>query len=109
MMIERRSEPRARLALRVEVLGTNARGEGFSESVMATSLSRSGAMLSRVKTELRCGHCVTVKYGDRRAQFRIVWVVEDGREDTSEVAIHRIDSQRSPWEELLPREETAVP
>jgi len=103
-MIERRSEPRVRIAVRVTVSGTDTRCEEFSESVVATNLSRGGALLSRVAAELRCGDLIAVRYGVCLARFRIVWVLDMGNEG-SEVAIHRLRGQPCPWEGVLPQPE----
>lgn len=54
-MIERRKEPRFRLSLPVKVSGLDESGEPFAIEVMATSLSRSGALLTGLEVDLRCG------------------------------------------------------
>jgi hypothetical protein len=103
-MQERRKETRVRAELCVEVSGNDAQCGDFHESVIATSLSRSGALLTNVHAELRCGDLVAVEYGGRHAYFRIVWVLETGQEEGRRVAIHRLSSQICPWETLLPTE-----
>ena len=54
-MSDRRSEERVRIELRVKVSGVDARCENFSEHALATNISRSGALLSKITTQLRCG------------------------------------------------------
>lgn len=105
-MLERRSEPRVRSTLRVEISGVGAGCEKFSENVLASNLSRGGALLSGVQADLRCGGFILVRYGEHRAHFRIVWVLESGM-GGNDVAIHRVPNERCPWEEALPHEETA--
>lgn len=104
-MVERRKEVRVRIAVRVKVSGTDARCESFSENVLATNLSRSGALLPKLKAELRCGDLVTVEYRDKIAHFRIVWVMHCGRSEGSQVAIHKLATEECPWKELLPLEQ----
>lgn len=104
-MIERRSEPRIRIAVRVKVSGADARCGAFSETVLATNLSRSGALLTKVEAELRCGDRITVEYGSRTAHFRIVWVLGNGAREGPQVAIHKVANQECPWEAVLPLEE----
>jgi hypothetical protein len=106
-MIERRKQSRVRVELRVEISGMDAACETFSQSAMATNLSRSGALLRGVAAVLRCGDLLTVKYGERRAEFRIVWVLDRGAHDGLEVAVHRLASSPCPWEAVLGLEETA--
>jgi hypothetical protein len=106
-MLERRKEPRTRISVQVSVSGSDARGEAFSEMVLATNLSRSGALLTQVRAELRCGDFVMVEHGERRSLFRVVWVLAD-REDAGQAAIHRVRGQCCPWESLLPSEEGSM-
>ena len=101
-MIERRSQPRVRIALRVNVSGLDAGCEGFSESVLATNLSQSGALLTRVQAELRCGDLVVIEYGKRQAHFRIVWVLDGAIGEGRQAAIHKLAGQDCPWEAVLP-------
>jgi hypothetical protein len=106
-MIERRKQSRVRVEVRVEVSGMDAASEAFSQSAMATNLSRSGALLRGVAAVLRCGDLLTVKYGERQAEFRIVWVLDRGADDGFEVAVHRLADSPCPWEAVLGLEETA--
>ena len=104
-MIERRAEERVRVEVCVRLVGTDACCERFSESVLATNLSRSGALLTRVKAQLRCGDLINVEYGSRKAQFRIVWVLDGSSREGIRVAIHKLENQDCPWEAVLPLEE----
>ena len=103
-MEERRKEARVRAELRVEVSGSDARSAGFRDIVLATSLSHSGALLTNVHAELRCGDLLAIEFGGRHAYFRIVWVLESPGLDGLQVAIHKLSSQLCPWEEMLQTE-----
>ena len=103
-MEERRKETRVRAELCVEVSGTDAHCGAFRETVLATSLSRSGALLTNVHAQLRSGDLLAVEYGGRHAYFRIVWTLEGGGCEGMQVAIHRLTSQLCPWEKILPSE-----
>jgi hypothetical protein len=105
-MVERRREPRVRVALRVQVSGVDTNCEGFSESVVATNLSQSGALLTKLGVELRCGNLIAVEYAGRQAHYRIVWVLDSGTQDGMQVAIHKWGDGPCPWEEVLPSKET---
>jgi hypothetical protein len=100
-MIERRKQSRVRVEVRVEISGKDAACEVFSQSVIAGNLSRSGALLRGVRGDLRCGDLVTLKYGERQAKFRIVWLLDRGAMDGVEVAVHRIADSPCPWEAVL--------
>lgn len=97
-MIERRKEPRTRLSLPVTVSGRDADGEPFTTHVEATSLSRSGALLRGIEAELRCGDLLTVEYEGRKADFRIVWVLNLGDRRSAKVAVHKPSYMPCPWE-----------
>ena len=100
-MMERRKEPRTRLSLPVTVSGTDAEGERFTTTATATSLSRSGALLTGLKAELRCGDMLAVEYEGRKADFRIVWFLNHGQRRAAKVAVHKPGPQPCPWEEVL--------
>jgi len=59
-MADRRKEPRDRGSLLVEVSGLDAHGEVFHESALATNLTQSGALLTGVLAEPRCGDLIAV-------------------------------------------------
>ena len=88
-MIDRWAEERVRIELRAKVTGVDARCDRFCEHALATNISRSGALLSQMTTELRCGDLLAIEYGSRRAHYRIVWVPDTGSEGTR-VAVHRL-------------------
>jgi ribulose bisphosphate carboxylase small subunit len=101
-MIERRKEPRVRVSLPVRVSGIDAEGERFTATVVvATSLSRSGALLTGLKTELRCGDMLALEYEGHKADFRIVWFLNHGQRRAAKVAVHKPGPQFCPWEKVL--------
>lgn len=104
-MIERRKQSRVRVELRVEISGINAVCEKFAQSAMATNLSKSGALLKGVATVLRCGDLLTLKYGEKQAEFRIVWVLDRGTNEGFEVAVYRLPESPCPWEAVLDLQE----
>ena len=104
-MIDRRHEERVRIELRVKVSGVDARCESFSEYAIASNISRSGALLSQIFADLRCGDLLVIEYDSRRAHYRIVWVLDSGTQSGSRVAVHRVGNRPCPWEELLPATE----
>jgi hypothetical protein len=105
--IERRREPRVRIAVRVQISGRDAQYEEYSEKVLAMNLSRHGALLWGVQAELEPGDILSLSYGQRSAQCRIVWVLDEARGTGSHVAVRLLQNQDCPWEEALPAHEAA--
>ena len=103
-MIERRKESRFQLSVPVKVSGVDKNGEPFAINVMATSLSRSGALLTGLNVELRCGDMMVLDYEGHRAHFRIVWFLNLGPRLGAEVAKHKSNREPCPWADLLPVE-----
>jgi len=99
-MIERRKESRFHLSVPVKVSGIDDAGEPFAIEVMARSLSRSGALLTGLEVELRCGDMLVLDYEGRRAHFRIVWFLNLGPRLGAEVAIHKSNREPCPWADL---------
>ena len=105
--IERRSEPRVRIAVRVQISGTDAQSEEYSEKVLAMNLSRQGALLWGVQAELQPGDVLQLSYGERSARFQIVWVLEQKRRAGSQIALRLLQNQDCPWEAALPAQQAA--
>lgn len=100
-MTDRRKEPRIRVRLSVQITGVDNQGKRFVEHAVATSLSRSGALLSDVEVGLRCGDYLAVRYGARRANFRIIWIQHSDGPLRGQMAVQKLENQPCPWEEVL--------
>lgn len=100
--MEQRPELRLETDIPVRVWGMDADGRPFFQSASAGNISSHGAMLSRVNHSLKPGEVIGVQYGDKKARFRIVWVVDGGAVRKIEAGIEILDNQQNPWEELTP-------
>jgi hypothetical protein len=100
--MEHRPEPRLETDIPVRVWGMDADGRPFFQSASAGNISSHGAMLSRISHSLKPGEVIGVQYGDKKARFRIVWMVDGGAVRKIEAGIEILDNQQNPWEELTP-------
>ena len=99
--IDRRDEPRTKADFEVTVWGVDMRGERFLQQGRVRDISFSGALLSGIETDLRCGDVIGVLYLGRRARYRVIWVRYDDHGNKLQAAIHRIAPDPCPWSELL--------
>jgi hypothetical protein len=99
--MERRSEPRVRPALWIDVSGADVQREPFSERVIVINPSCNGGLLWGVEAELRSGDVITVAYRERKARFQVVWILEESAIG-AHVAIRRLGEEPCPWGETLP-------
>lgn len=99
--IERRSEQRSTANFAVTVWGVDTQGEKFLQEARVRDISLSGALLSGMEADLRCGDVIGLLYRGRKARYRVIWVRYDDGGDKIQVAIHRIEPDACPWRELL--------
>jgi hypothetical protein len=107
--IDRRSEPRTHANFAVTVWGVDARGERFLQEAQVRDISFNGALLSGIEADLRCGDVIGLLYLGRKARYRIVWVRYDDGGDKIQAAIHRMEADACPWDELLKAESAGPP
>ena len=107
-MKERRREPRIDASFSVRVWGVDNDGKQFSQDVEARNVSVSGALISQLDHELRCGDLIGVEYAGKKARFRLVWVRNSGDLHKVQAAIHRVNGDECPWRDLLPAEEASA-
>jgi len=102
--IDRRREPRSQVNLPLRVWGVDTRGERFLQDANAHDISLSGALLTGLDAELRSGDVIGILYAGRQARYRVVWVRYDQNGDKMQVAIHRLEKDICPWQDLLAEE-----
>ena len=98
---ENRREPRTLADINLTVWGVDTHGERFLQTAQARDISLSGALLTEIEAELRSGDLIGVLYAGKRARFRVVWIRQKGKDEKLQAAIHRLESDACPWQELL--------
>jgi hypothetical protein len=105
--LDRRTEPRTKVDFEVTVWGVDTRGERFLQQAHVRDISLSGALLSGIDKDLRCGDVIGILYLGRKARYRVIWVRYDDVGDKIQAAIHRVAPDQCPWRELLGPEKVA--
>jgi hypothetical protein len=107
--MDRRREARTEIDLALMVWGVDIKGERFLQEARARDISLSGALLTGLDADLRSGDIVGILCGKRKARFRVVWIRYDESGDKMQVAVHRVESDACPWQDLLSDEEPPQP
>jgi PilZ domain len=98
----RRREPRANLVLPIRVLGVSADNRPFNESVETLNISRRGVVLTGVQCQLKVGEVVGLRYGEKKARYRVVWVRRPDPSQSAQVALEAVEEGKSLWDFELP-------
>jgi hypothetical protein len=95
--MEQRREPRRDERLMVTITGRDKAGHLFTQNVIATSLSRSGALLSGITRHVRSGDVIWVEHGGKKSRFKVVWVRDSESHQLVQAAIHLLKTEHCPW------------
>ena len=95
--MDHRNEPRSNTAIVVRINGRDKTGVSFTQDVLATRLSKSGALLSGVSRPMRSGDLLWVEHGGKKSRFKVVWVRDSETRDLIQAAIHLMNTEPCPW------------
>jgi len=98
--MDKRQETRREAEITVRIWGMDSDGRAFFQNVNANSLTTDGATLSGISHPLKMGDVIGVQYGDRKARFKIMWLVDRGTARKIEAGIQVMDGQIAPWLDL---------
>lgn len=99
--MDRRSEARITANFAVTVWGVDTRGERFIQEARVRDISLSGALLTGLDADLRSGDVIGVLYLGRKARYRVIWLRYDDGGDKVQAAIHRLQADACPWQDLI--------
>src|SRR5215467_11165297 len=95
--MEQRGELRKDERLVVTINGRDKTGHCFTEEVVASSISRSGALLSGISRGIRSGDVNWVEHLGNKSRFKVVWVRDSQSHQLIQAAIHLVNMEQSPW------------
>jgi hypothetical protein len=100
-MTQERPEPRLDTDLPVRVFGMDSAGKAFFQNVRARNISSHGALLSGIEHELKPGDVIGVQHEQKKARFRVVWVVDAGGIEKNQIGLQMLEGQECPWQGIL--------
>ncbi|HEX8815668.1 MAG TPA: PilZ domain-containing protein [Terriglobales bacterium] len=95
--MDKRQETRREASLIIRIWGMDSDGRAFFQNVKADNVTTEGASLSGIAHPLKMGDVIGVQYGDRKARFKIMWLVDRGTVRKIEAGIQVMDGQSAPW------------
>ncbi|PYX81398.1 MAG: hypothetical protein DMG70_19655 [Acidobacteria bacterium] len=108
-MAEQRPELRVDTDLPVRVFGMDANGKPLNQHVRARNISSNGALVSGIEQPLKVGDIIGVQREQKKARFRVVWVVDAGGIEKSQVGLQLQEGQECPWKESLAKQAQPAP
>jgi len=101
-----RPEPRVATNLLIRVWGMGADGKPFLQKAEARNISNQGARLSGIEHQLMPGDVIGVQLGDKKARYRVIWIIDAGHLLKIQAGVQLIDGQQCPWLDQLAQLET---
>jgi hypothetical protein len=101
-------EPRVDVDLLVRVWGMGTDGRPFLQKAHASNISEHGAKLSGIEHPLAAGDIVGVQLGEKKARFKVMWVIDAGLLQNIQAGVQILDGQQCPWEDEMARTEEAT-
>jgi hypothetical protein len=98
--MEKRPENRVETQIQVRVWGMDSDGRPFFQNVQAANVNSEGALLSGINHPLKVGDVVGVQHEERKARFKVIWVMDGGAARRIDIGIQVLHGQRTPWHEL---------
>jgi hypothetical protein len=107
-MVSRR-EPRKDIRVSVRIFGTDIAGKAFSENVYTVNVSRAGAMVIEVKTQLKIGETIGLAYGASKSRYQVRWVKQSSGAEQALAGLQNIKTEEVVWDFPLPAPGTDEP
>jgi PilZ domain len=100
-MVSRR-EPRKDIRVPVRIFGTDVAGKTFNENVFTVNVSRGGAMVIEVKTQLKVGEVIGIVYGKFKTRYEVRWVGATATPQQNLAGLQSVKSEEIIWDFPLP-------
>ena len=99
-MVSRR-EPRKDIRVAIRIFGTDVAGKPFTENVYTVNVSRGGAMVIEIKTQLKIGEVIGLTYGKAKGRYEVRWVGQRGSKKENQAGLQNMKDELV-WDFPLP-------
>ena len=82
-----------------------ADGKPFLQNAEAHNISSQGAKLSGIEHQLTPGDVIGVQLGDKKARYRVVWMIDAGHLLKIQAGVQLVEGQQCPWTKELTQAE----
>lgn len=107
-MVNRR-ELRKDVRVPVRIFGTDANGKAFNENVFTVNVSRTGAMVIEVKTQLKVGEVIGLVYGKSKSRYEVRWLGQPHTPRENLAGLQNVTTEEMVWDFPLPAPGTEDP
>jgi hypothetical protein len=98
--MDNRPENRVAAQILVRVWGMDADGRPFFQNANASNISSEGALVTGISHPLKAGDIIGIQHNDKKARFKVVWVMDGGAVRKIDAGVQILPNQRSPWGEI---------
>ena len=106
--MDKRPETRVATVILVRVWGMDSDGRPFFQNANATNISSEGAMISGISHPLKAGDVIGVQHGEKKARFKVVWVIDSGVARKIELGFQFSRISKAPWHALAKQDKAEV-
>ncbi len=106
--MDKRPETRVAIVILVRAWGMDADGRPFFQNANATNLSSEGARILGISHPLKSGVVIGVQHEDKKARFKVIWVIDSGVARQIEAGVQILPNQQVPWQALTKDDKVAV-
>ena len=96
-----RSDPRVNVSVPVRLIGVDANGQTIDQEVLTRNISKNGALLTGVATNLAPGRPVSLVRSNRQEEFQTAWVGEQNTAKSGQVGVYAAEKPSEFWSDVI--------
>jgi len=97
-----RREPRKEIRLPVRIFGTDDHGRVFSENVFTVDISRGGAKLTGVQSQVKPGEIIGMAHERSKGRFLVKWAGQPHTPQEGQIGLQNASPEKFTWDFPLP-------